>query len=76
MLFRSIAAIFTSSATPQLFKACVYATLVVPVLFYGYLLMFRVLKARHDENTYDYEAEAAKALKNEDELTEFPDDDN
>ncbi len=41
-----ISAIFTSPYTPQLFKACVYATIIIPVICYGYILMYRVLKAR------------------------------
>lgn len=43
-----ISAIFTTPYTPQLFKACVYATLIVPVICYGYILMYRVLKARNE----------------------------
>ncbi len=48
-----IAALFTSPQTPQLFKACVYATIVVPVMFYAYLLMYRVLKKKSDEQNYE-----------------------
>lgn len=49
-----ISAIFTSPHTPQLFKACVYATIIVPVMFYGYILMYRVLKARAKSMKYDF----------------------
>lgn len=49
-----ISAIFTSPYTPQLFKACVYATLIIPVIFYGYILMYRVLKAKAKDMKYDF----------------------
>lgn len=44
-----ISAIFTTPATPELFKACVYATVIVPVLFYAYLLIYKVMKQRSEE---------------------------
>ena len=45
-----ISAIFTTPAAPQMFKACIYATIVVPVLFYGYLLIYKVIKQRSEDN--------------------------
>lgn len=44
-----ISAIFTTPATPELFKACVYATVIVPILFYAYLLIYKVLKQRSED---------------------------
>lgn len=48
-----IAALFTSPQAPQLFKACVYATIAVPVMFYAYLLMYRILKKKADDSKYE-----------------------
>ncbi len=61
-----IAAIFTSPQTPQLFKACVYATVVVPVMFYAYLLMYRILKKKADDAKYETPKETDEADQEED----------
>lgn len=39
-----ISAFFTTKATAGLFKACIFSTIVVPIVLYGYLLIYRVLK--------------------------------
>lgn len=44
-----ISAIFTSPMAPQLFKACVLATFVLPIFLYGYLLIYRLMKERADK---------------------------
>lgn len=60
-----IAAIFTSPQTPQLFKACVYATVAVPVMFYAYLLMYRILKKKADDAKYEAPPETDEDDKEE-----------
>ncbi|MBE5937772.1 MAG: hypothetical protein E7265_07050 [Lachnospiraceae bacterium] len=58
-----ISAFFTSAATPELFKACLYATIVVPVMFYGYLLIYRVSKNRAEDNKREFEEALAKGAQ-------------
>ncbi len=41
-----ISALMTTPATPELFKACVFATIIVPVFFYVYLFTYKILKER------------------------------
>lgn len=41
-----ISAIFTTPATKGLFMACIFATVAVPVMIYGYILVYKVLKNR------------------------------
>ncbi len=55
-----ISAIFTTPATPELFKACVYATVIVPVLFYAYLLIYKVLKQRSEDSKKEMDEALAK----------------
>ncbi len=49
-----ISAITTSPQTPELFKACVLATIVVPVFIYGYLLIYKVLKDRAEDSKIEF----------------------
>lgn len=49
-----ISAIFTTPEAPQMFKACLYATIVVPVLLYGYLLIYKVMKQRSEDAGRDF----------------------
>lgn len=44
-----LSAIFTSPATASLFKASLFCTVAVPVLLYGYMLIYKVLK-RHNQD--------------------------
>lgn len=53
------------SATPQLFKACIYATVAVPVMFYAYLLMYRILKKKADDAKYEAPKETDEDDKEE-----------
>lgn len=67
-----ISAIFTSTATPGLFRACFIATFAVPIIMYAFLLVHKVSKDR---------AEAARreldeALKNIADETDTQDDNN
>lgn len=55
-----ISALFTSPAAPHLFKACVLATLVVPVFLYGYLLIYRLMKERADAAKKDIDEKIRK----------------
>lgn len=61
-----ISAIFTTPAAPQLFKACVYATVAVPVMMYAYLLIYKLVKNKSEANrkefneTIEKQAEAAR----------------
>jgi hypothetical protein len=45
-----ISAIFTSAATPGLFKASLLATFVIPVYMYVYLMIYKHQKKRAEEN--------------------------
>lgn len=44
-----VAAVTSSPSSPQLFKASLYCTMVVPVLLYGYQLIYRVLKKYRED---------------------------
>lgn len=50
-----ISAFFTTKATAGLFKACVFSTIIIPILLYGYILIYRVLK---NNNSHKEEKEA------------------
>ncbi|MFA9462980.1 MAG: hypothetical protein ACERKN_01690 [Velocimicrobium sp.] len=39
-----ISAIFTTPATKGLFMACIFSTVAIPVMIYGYILVYRILK--------------------------------
>lgn len=43
-LITLISAIFTTQYSGKLFLACIYATFVVPVMIYAYLLVYKILK--------------------------------
>lgn len=45
-----ISAFFTTPATAGLFKACIFATVAVPVFLYACLLIYRILK--NDKSPY------------------------
>lgn len=44
-----ISAIFTTPATKGLFMACIFSTVAIPVIGYGYILMYRILKKKKEE---------------------------
>ena len=44
-----VSAIFVTPATQGFFKASLLATIMIPILLYGYLLVYRVIKGRNDE---------------------------
>jgi len=44
-----ISAVFATSATIDLFKASLLATLVMPILIYVYLLIYRLITGKGDE---------------------------
>ena len=60
-----ISAIFTDQSNPAMFKMCVYATVAVPFLIYGYMLIYRLLSNRRDE----YEDQLNEATKLKDKKT-------
>lgn len=39
-----ISAIFTTPATKGLFMACIFSTVAIPIMLYGYVLVYRILK--------------------------------
>lgn len=47
-----IAAITSTPATPGLFKASLFSTMVLPIMFYIYLMIYKSFKKR-DENSED-----------------------
>lgn len=63
-----ISALLTSPATPQLFKACILASFVVPVFLYGYLLIYRLMKERADAAKRDIDEKIKKGAASD----EFP----
>lgn len=44
-----LSAIFVTPATQGFFKASLLATIMIPILLYGYLLVYRVIKGRTEE---------------------------
>ena len=42
-----VSAIFVTPATQGFFKASLLATIMIPILLYGYLLVYRVIKGRN-----------------------------
>ena len=44
-----VSAIFVTPATQGFFKASLLATIMIPILLYGYLLVYRVIKGRNNE---------------------------
>lgn len=49
-----ISAILTTPATPGMFKACVFATIAIPVMMYGYLLIYKLSKNRAEANKKEF----------------------
>ena len=43
-----VSAIFVTPATQGFFKASLLATIMIPILLYGYLLVYRVIKGRNE----------------------------
>ena len=68
-----ISAIFTTPAAPQMFKACIYATVVVPVLFYAYLLIYNVMKQRSEDANKEIN-DTLKKMGEENETSETSED--
>ena len=44
-----VSAIFVTPATQGFFKASLLATIMIPILLYGYLIVYRVIKGRNEE---------------------------
>ncbi len=44
-----ISAIFTTPATKGLFMACIFSTVAIPVMLYGYILIYRALKSKNKD---------------------------
>lgn len=55
-----VSAILATPATNELFKACLYATIVVPVLLYGYLLVYKLSKQRAEASKKELEETFAR----------------
>lgn len=49
-LITLLSAVFTTPATKGLFLACVFATIAIPVMIYGYMLIYKVFKERDKVN--------------------------
>lgn len=60
-----ISAIFTTKAAPQLFKACVFATIVLPFMLYAYILVYRILKQKGESMAELNDEIKTDASKNE-----------
>ncbi len=48
-----VSALLATPATQGLFKASLLATLVIPILIYAYVLLYRVITGRRDGGTQD-----------------------
>ena len=44
-----ISAVFTTPATKGLFMACIFSTVAIPVMLYGYILVYRALKSKNED---------------------------
>jgi len=44
-----LSAIFTTPATKGLFMACIFSTVAIPVMLYGYILVYRALKNKSND---------------------------
>lgn len=44
-----IASIFNTSFSHNLFTASLYCTFIVPIMIYGYTLVYKVLKGKKDQ---------------------------
>ena len=49
-----IAAFFNSPTSSRLFTACLISTFIIPVLLYAYMLVYRILKKRREEQEEIY----------------------
>lgn len=47
-LLTLLSAIFDRSRTRALFNACIFSTLVLPILLYAYLLIYRLLHKKKE----------------------------
>lgn len=53
-LFTLIAAIFQFDATGNLLKACLFATIAVPILIWVYIWMYGVWTQKHTPASFDF----------------------
>lgn len=60
-LFTLIAAIFNFDGTGNLLKACLFATIAIPILIWIYIWMYGVWTKRHTPASFDF----MEDLKNE-----------
>lgn len=53
-VFTLIAAIFNFDGTGNLLKACLFATIAVPILIWVYIWMYGVWKKKHTMASFDF----------------------
>lgn len=53
-LFTLIAAIFNFDGTGNLLKACLFATIAIPILIWVYIWMYGVWKQKHTPASFDF----------------------
>lgn len=53
-LFTLIAAIFNFDGTGDLLKACLFATIAIPILIWVYIWMYGVWKQKHTPASFDF----------------------
>ena len=53
-IFPLIAAIFDFDGTGNLLKACLFATVAVPILIWVYIWMYGVYKKKHTPASFDF----------------------
>lgn len=46
-----VVAMFTTKETGGLFMACLFSTVALPILLYGYQLILKVLQNKNEEDT-------------------------
>lgn len=71
-LFTLIAAIFNFDGTGNLLKACLFATIAIPILIWIYIWMYGVWKQKHTPASFDF-MEDLKAGCDTDDLTDAGD---
>lgn len=61
-LFTLIAAIFNFDGTGNLLKACLFATVAIPILIWIYIWMYGVYTKKHTPASFDFMKDTEKSV--------------
>lgn len=64
-LITFISAFMSTEYSQSLFLACIYATFVIPIMIYAYMLIYRVIKNKREDN-FKNSSSFPDELKNKD----------